>query len=323
MKRPIAAALSLVLVACGAEPEQQTANADELSAPAATVTFDAGFGESLEGALVTGGSLTVDYDPARLGTCEGTQGGVLQWAVTGYRRDQGGAIRTFDVLSPNRPDGAPVTLALESAGTLELWFEATNRWGCHEWDSDYGANYRFDVGSPASYPAWAGDAKLAIARHDCGGGPCAEDLRSATDGFLFDSNARQRATVAHVYFQAYEPGLTDREEPRLWELLDAQVHYRFSTESEFESHYVDLDGRSGNNARYALPLRGLDPLGGNTVTDVAGCPAVELTTDGAYVRTSVEYYFTVSEVEVRPAPGETFTGVFEDHAGLYAPCLAE
>ncbi|MCA9617711.1 MAG: hypothetical protein KC731_01740 [Myxococcales bacterium] len=328
MKRfEVLVAVGLVFGAgCSApDTEQQTGSVEDAAiTPAATLTFDAGWGELQDGPLVAGGTVTIDYDPARLAACEATQGGNLQWAVTGYAQIAGGPVTTFDVLSPNHPGGEPVTFTLDAAGDLALWFEATSGYGCHEWDSDFGNNYHFEVGAPASFPSWAGDAEIAIERFTCGSEPCPGDLFPAQNGFLFDTWARQRATVAHIYFEAWEPGITDWDNPSLWQQLDVQLHYRFAGESTFASRYVDFLRRDGNNARYAVGLRDIDPLGGNTIQNPADCPTATLSLtgrNGAYVSTTVDYYFTVSDVEIRPQPGATFTGTFEDYAGLYAPCL--
>jgi len=322
------AACALLSVACSSSPEQQAGDVTEVAQSAeaaeATLTFGADWSEGQDGPLVAGGSATVVYSSNRLGSCAAVQGGIPQWAITGYWQIDDGPVATFDVLSPNHPGGEPVTFELTGSGTLALWFEATNTYGCHEWDSNYGANYRFDVGTPATFPSWAGDAEIAIERFTCGAEPCAEDLFPASDGFLFDTWARQRATVAHVYFEAWEPGVTDWDNPDLWQQLDVQMHYRFDGQSASSSRYVDFLRRDGNNARYAVGLRDIDPLGGNTITNTADCPPVTLTptAGGIYVSTGVEYYFTVSDVEIRPAAGESFTGTFEDYADLYAPCLS-
>jgi hypothetical protein len=101
------------------------------------------------------------------------------------------------------------------------------------------------------------------------------------------------------------------------------MHHRFGDSGEFSWRYVDLDRRVGNDARYAAWLRKVDPFGGNTITDEASCPKVPLTktADGLYVSTQMQFYFSVNGVELRPEGGGTYTGVFEDYAGLYAPCL--
>lgn len=323
MQRLVVVALCGSLVACAPEaPSSQTSAQTEI--PSAAIDFDADWNESLEGALVAGGTLTVAYEPERLAVCEGVQGEILQWAITGYRQIDDGEVHSFDVISPNRPDGGPVSFALETPGTLSLWFEATNRWGCHEWDSDFGGNYRYAIGTPDTFPSWAGNATFVISRYTCDGAePCPGDFLPLTDGFVFGTWARQRATISNAYFEAWETDVTDWDNPELWQELDVQMHYRFDATQAFASRYVDFDRRTGNNARYAVPIREIDPLGGNTITQPADCPSVPLEVVDGYVQTTVDYYFTVNDVEVRPAPGETYQGVFEDYLGLYTPCLPE
>ncbi len=324
MKRLAFVALFASLTACAPDGPATSQTSAQTETVSATIAFDADWNERVDGALVAGGTLTVDYRPERLALCEGVQGGMLQWAITGYRQLDGGEVHSFDVISPNRPEGGAVTFALDAPGTLSLWFEATNRWGCHEWDSDFGHNYRYAVGAPDTFPSWAGNASFVISRYTCNGAePCASDFRPLTDGFVFDTWARQRATISNAYFEAWEAGVTDWDNPELWRALDVQLHYRFDAAEPFSWRYVDQAGRSGHNARYAVPIRKLDPLGGNTITDPADCPAVPLEVAGGYVRTTMEYYFTVNDVEVRPAPGESYQGVFEDYLDLYTPCLPE
>lgn len=145
-------AVACFTLACGSADDNGGPGSEEndlTSAPEASpavIVFDADFGESLEGELVAGDVVTIDYDPARLEQCAATQGGNLQWAITGHHLQADGEVRMFDVISPNNPSGEPAELELEEPGTLELWFEATSVFGCHEWDSDFGANYAFEIG---------------------------------------------------------------------------------------------------------------------------------------------------------------------------------
>ena len=39
----------------------------------------------------------------------------------------------------------PATVELSQGGDVALWFQVTNRWGCSEFDSDYGQNFHFAV----------------------------------------------------------------------------------------------------------------------------------------------------------------------------------
>jgi hypothetical protein len=133
---------ALSLTACteeGVTGDEQNAK----SKTKATIAFDAGYGERLEGRLVEGGKAVLVYDDERVGECKGQQGGVPQYAVTAYYRIDDGDIGQLVVAGLQAPEKP--TIDLEGAGELEIWFEATNRWGCHVWDSDFGNNYVFEV----------------------------------------------------------------------------------------------------------------------------------------------------------------------------------
>ncbi len=129
--------------------------------------------------------------------------------------------------------------------------------------------------------------------------------------------------MAHLYFDAWKAGVTDWDNPDLWQELDVKMHYRFAGAGQYDFHWVDFDRRVGNDARYAVPLRKLDPLPGDTITNPAACPPYPLnkSADGQYVSVGIELYFSVNGVELRPYPGGVYQGEFENYAGLYAPCL--
>lgn len=85
----------------------------------------------------------VHYDPARLAQCAGSTGGHAAWGITAHWQVDGGADHTLAVA---RTDGttlvaADPALTIPHGADLALWFEATNVWGCHAYDSAYGANY--------------------------------------------------------------------------------------------------------------------------------------------------------------------------------------
>lgn len=154
--RVLAFSAAVFAVACGnAEPATEGANqisSDETAAKA-TVTFDASFGESVDGTLRQGGTLVVDYDAARLPGCrDGANDGSAGWTITGFAKSAG-KTQSFYVAghaSDSRIDeNAPpkARLELENAGDLELWFQVTSLSGCNAYDSNEGANYHFDVAS--------------------------------------------------------------------------------------------------------------------------------------------------------------------------------
>jgi hypothetical protein len=191
------------------------------------------------------------------------------------------------------------------ARTATLWFEATSTSGCHAWDSNLGANYVFDASTP---PQWVGNASTLLTRDTSGdicGGPPAEQ------GFSFDTWTRQRAAITNLCFQVYQPGLTDRDDPDLWKKLDVSLHWRADGTTTWQSRPVNFDRRVGNDARYVMSWRDLDPF------RMYHCPEGTLspTPDGMYVQSRVDYYVVVNGYELRPAPGAAFAATFVDYAG--------
>lgn len=319
---PVLVAMAPFLGACapdtGAEALDDT-DASDAALGEATITFASDFSENVAGVLAEGGKLTIAYDAGRLAACVGTQGGVPQYAITAHYRLDG---VEGSVVVAGLTNGQSPTIELDGVGELELWFEATNKWGCHAWDSDFGQNYRFVVVEGADKPNWMGNAAAVISRETCNGGPCDGARTSLAGGVRFDTWARQRAAIASAYFDVWEPGVTDFDNADLWKQLDAQVHLRWAGQTSFSTEYVSFSRRVGNDARYELPLRSLDPFHGYAITDPADCPpgALELSPDGMRVQTSVELYFTVNGKELRPAKGQTYRVVFEDYASAYAIC---
>jgi hypothetical protein len=142
------AGLSSLLFACdGADPgvsASQDAREKKVGEAAeAVIAFDAEWNETVDGELVDGGRAIVDYDDERLAECRGEQGGVPQYAVTAHARLDGGETQSIVVAGLNAEDDP--AFDLDGSGTLEIWFEATSRWGCHAWDSNFGDNYVFEV----------------------------------------------------------------------------------------------------------------------------------------------------------------------------------
>lgn len=302
--------------------EQDDTDSSSDALTQATLEFGAAWNEDVSGVLAEGGSVVVHYDDSRLAQCKGTQNGIPQYAVTAHYSVAGGPVHDLVVAGLNAAPQPKLTL--DSVGELSIWFEATNKWGCHAWDSNFGDNYRFQIVEEPSKPNWIGNAVSVVARQTCTGGPCDDSRRDLGLGVSYDTWARQRAAIRSIYFDVWEPGVTDFDNADLWQQLDAQVHYRWSGQSGFQTEYVNFFRRNGNDARYELPLRPLDPMHGNVINDPATeCPAGALTLspDGFYVRTTLELYFTVNGKELRPAPGATYTVVFEDYKERYTPCL--
>jgi hypothetical protein len=311
----------------GCAPGEESA-ADEPTAEAegalgeARITFGSDWSETVQGKLRAGDPVEIVYDASRLPSCRGEQNGTPQWAISAFYRVGGGEVHTVSVAGLN---AQPSTFIVpQDKGSLEVWFQVTNRWGCNEYDSDFGANYRFPVAAPVGQPDWAGNAASVITRQTCSGGPCDENRVSLDQGFVYGTWARQRAAIAGFYFDVWEEGVTDFDNPDLWKQVDAQIHFRFSGQTAFTSRYVDFFHRVGNDARYQVLIRTIDPFFAMpSVVAPESCPAAALTAtpDGQYVSTEIEYYFSADGVEIRPSAGETYKGRFEDYVGPYAACL--
>jgi hypothetical protein len=104
----------------------------------ATLVFAADWTEQRMGALVAGGEATIAYDVARLSTCRGEP-----WDITANVRFAPGG--GFDGGFATTIRGGSASFAVPP-GTQQvvIWFENTGP-GCQAWDSNYGANYTFDV----------------------------------------------------------------------------------------------------------------------------------------------------------------------------------
>lgn len=291
-----------------------------------TLRFDADFEERLASPLSRGQKLRVVYDPARLASCRGQQGGVPQWSLTGFYRIGSGPVRSFPVAGLNAPAEAPV-IELPRAGELRLWFQANDRWGCNAFDSDFGRDYRFTIAPAASDPSWIGNARYAIDRMTCEGGPCEGSLRPVPAEILYDTWARQRAAVRAMVFEVWKQGLTDHDDAELWKKLDVQVHTRVAgaANAAFTSRYVRFDRRAGDNARFTIDLGAIDPLASLVgVTDRKDCPVFPMRAQDGVVEATVELYVTVNGVELRPAATEdaVYRVRYQNYAGSFGPCVA-
>jgi hypothetical protein len=111
----------------------------------ATITFDEQWNEIVDGSLVAGASVKIEYDADRLTQCRGDQGGHPAWTIYGNYFASDGSKKSFWVAG-HSPDGQTKTPTLVAPpDELEIWFENTSIWGCIGYDSNQGNNYRFDV----------------------------------------------------------------------------------------------------------------------------------------------------------------------------------
>jgi len=118
------------------------------SASVPALVFQEGWLEYTVGTVKAGQPFVVDYDIDRLPECRLLYNGAPTWEVwVHYRFDNGvtGDLSVTQVSGYSRFQ-VPVTLtAPVGARSVTLWFENWDRGYCRRWDSQYGANYRFDV----------------------------------------------------------------------------------------------------------------------------------------------------------------------------------
>ncbi len=265
----------------------------------AKLVFAADYSERREGVLAPGGEVSIAYEPARLPTCRNWRNGHALWDITAHVQfEPGGERRDVSVR-----DAAAIMAVPPTARGVTLWFENTSTSGCQTWDSNLGENYHFDALTP---PQWVGEVRNLITRDsddECdGGGP-------ANAPFNFDTWARQRAFRTNLCFQIYQPGLTDRDDPELWQKLDVSIRYRFVGQTAWSTQPVNFDRRTGNNARYRFNWRELDPF------RTWHCPEVapHTSSNGMYAEIGFEYYVVVNGGETRPVPGGAFAATFGDY----------
>lgn len=156
----VLAALSTLLgtLGCsGADSSDGAARGDEQEVvAAASVDFLPGMPAKLSGQPSAGKAIAISYSLERLPQCRANVGGNPGWTITGFYAENGGPPRSFEVTRVTS-DGKervarPAKITPVSGGDIALWFQVTNRFGCSEFDSQYGQNFHFDVkgAEPAS-----------------------------------------------------------------------------------------------------------------------------------------------------------------------------
>jgi len=282
-----------------------------------TLSFLADWTETQTGPVVAGQSVVLDYDLARNSPCRQTYNGAPTWSVT--------AVATFlpmrvvqqvSVVDLTAGEARPTLARLhapDGATELVLYFRNSDRAGCMAYDSDYGRDYHYPVvAAPGGRgPSWVGDAVATISR--AASRRC-EGAAPFGSRVTFGSWARQRAAITDLCFSAWEPGVTEVDNPDLWRVMDAQAHYRFDPTQPFSTTSVGLAGRDGHNARYALDLRAFDPFQWGRCAGAVPTMTVDAS-GGAVEQATLELYFTVNDVALRPGGDGVFRVTYEDYAG--------
>ncbi len=287
------------------------------------------FNETLVGGPVeAGGKLKIVYDGRRLRATQGCMGGhnavsattlMVAWMFDGdstirtaevefYRESYGYACQGQSPCVEDRVS-TPIIDVPERANLVSMWFYCVPMGSGDPagYDSDEGRNYSLPI--RAKELPWVGNFTKNISRS--ASDPCEGGVELG-QGFSFDTWARQRATVANVCFEIYQAGVTDWDNPDMWRQLDVKVFYSYN-HAAFLDRYVNMVYRAGNNARYAIELRPLDPFASYT------CPGGPVSTvyqgSEPYVQLELEFLVTVNGEEIRPnGPGTTFRGLFTDYA---------
>ncbi len=113
----------------------------------AVLDFGGDWSFSQSGPVHAGDQIVVHYTPDRLSQCYALSNEMAAWGIPAHWQVDGGTVN--DVMAA-RPDGSQLVAAdpvitVPRGHDLALWFEATSIYGCHAWDSAYGANYHVTI----------------------------------------------------------------------------------------------------------------------------------------------------------------------------------
>ncbi len=161
---------------------------------------------------------------------------------------------------------------------------------------------------------WAGSVGAKIERY---GDACSGARAMGDEPVVYDSWARQRASVRNICFEIWKPGATNTDNPDYWRLLDVQVHYRYAgQDTEWKQAYVSSVGRRGNNRVYAWNLGiELDPMFmAGAISDIRAPFEVLQENEQTFTaRADLEFYFTVNGHELTPPNRDRFRVAYMDY----------
>jgi hypothetical protein len=143
----------MTVAGCSSETDAADVQGDEADVTGdATIKLTADFRSEVVGRAKAGKGLRVEYALERLPQCRGNVGGGGPgWNITGFYSENGGTPKTFEVseVRGNERVAKPARIALSQGGDLALWFQVSSRFGCSEFDSQFGQNFHLDVeGAP-------------------------------------------------------------------------------------------------------------------------------------------------------------------------------
>jgi hypothetical protein len=163
----------------GDKTDQQTAGGTTV------ITFDGDWNEKASGPIRAGHRVIVRYDISRLPGCTGGMYGQPAYRVMGNYLVDGGEPRLFEVSKVENGELVAAEAAIEVPRGRELtfFFHVSNRWGCMEYDSNFGENYHFPIES-------AGTGKLAVVTFDVDGVAQSEAIRGGGEVIVHYDPAR-------------------------------------------------------------------------------------------------------------------------------------
>jgi hypothetical protein len=211
--------------------------------------FQADWQQQVGGMLHAGGWLEVNYALERLPDCRGTHNGYPAWNTEAfirflpYGQIQTGSVRDF-VTNNGTPttEAVPRTLQVRipaDATAVEVWFRNSSGAGmnCEAWDSNYGANYRFDVWPAVDDPRCADTLRFT---NNYGGLPACT-MYSITQHADATNCEFYLSAFGHVYeghygipFEWLEAYLVVN--PQQGELLNAGMFVRYTDTKDGSTH---------------------------------------------------------------------------------------
>ncbi len=238
-----------LLASCALDPATTTATSTQSAAGGAAdvapvLRFGADGSVETSAPLVAGAPATLHYDIERLPDCRAIYHGLPAWGIVASFTGDGGPVQTLDVTSGD------ATFVVPAGRDLAMWFEASDEYGCLQWDSVYGANYHFAVDAPPIVHFRARGFAIEVA-----GTP------RAGDDVLIDYELARLAQCR----QDYNGNAT-------WDIV---AHWRFDGGAVADGS-VTAPATPG---RVAVPLRVAAPAGSHELeiwfdnTDRTGCHA--------------------------------------------------
>lgn len=226
--------------------------------PWAAIEFSPTWEELPHGTLIPGGDLRIEYDLLRLYQCFGdSYQGVATWNTVVYGRFlPGGELFSGSVVDCGSdpacgiPRSRPLLQGIpEGAEAVELWANTAGQSCGSTWDSNFDANYRFEMGDLPADPTWAGDVGYTLSR--------GMNLRTENppDPLIINSWVLTRADLRTLDAEVYVPGITDRDGPATEIMARARVSRDGATPQEF---WMNAVGRVDNNARFSWSLFNVD-----------------------------------------------------------------